>query len=136
MLVCKPCKSDSVVKNGILRSTQRYRCKVCKYNFIALDKPVKENLKAKRALAVLLYGLGKPSYSMLGKIFGLDRSLIYPWIKQAAAKLPYPTISNHIKEIEFDEMWHFVGRKKQKMEHQSLGSSYKKTSWLGYWKAR
>jgi len=114
MLVCKRCNSDTVVKNGLVRSTQRYRCKACNYNFIPLDKRIKENLKAKKALALLLYGLGKGSYSMLGKIFGVNRSLIYRWIKQAAAKLPYPAISNHIKEIEFDEMWHFVDRKKTK----------------------
>jgi insertion element IS1 protein InsB len=89
MLVCKRCNADTVVKNGLVRSTQRYRCKACHYNFIPLDKRIKENLKAKKALALLLYGLGKGSYSMLGKIFGVNRSLIYRWIKQAAAKLPF-----------------------------------------------
>jgi uncharacterized protein YpbB len=34
-------------------------------------------------------------------------------------KLPYPSINDQIKEIEFDEMWHFIGEKKQKMDHQS-----------------
>ena len=72
---------------------------------------MKENLKAKKALAVILYGLEKGSYSMLGKIFKINRSLVYRWIKEAAEQLPYPSISDHIEEIEFDEMSHFVGEK-------------------------
>jgi transposase len=136
MLVCKRWQSASIYRNGIARNVQRYRCKSCKYNFIQGDKGMKDSLKAKKALAVILYGLGKGSYNMLGKIFKVNRSLVYGWIKEAAHKLPYPTISDHIKEIEFDEMWHLVGEKKQEMDHQSLGSSYQKKSWMGYWQAR
>ena len=49
---------------------------------------------------------------MLGKIFGVDRSLTYRWIKEEAAKLSEPSVSGDIKEMEFDEMWHFIGSKK------------------------
>ena len=114
MLVCKRCQSGSIFRNGKARNVQRYRCKSCNYNFIEGDKRVKENLKAKKALALILYGLGKGSYNMLGKIFKVNRSLVYRWLKEAAEELPYPSISGHIKEIEFDEMWHFVGEKKTK----------------------
>ena len=120
MLVCKRCQSSSIYRNGIARNVQRYRCKTCKYNFIEGDKRIKGNLKAKKALVVILYGLGKGSYNMLGKLFKVNRSLVYRWIKEAASKLPYPSVSDPIKEIEFDEMWHFVGEKKQEMDHQSL----------------
>ena len=36
------------------------------------------------------------------------------WIKQASAEVKMPEITNDIKEIEFDEMWHFIGSKKTK----------------------
>ena len=72
------------------------------------DARKKESLKVKKALAVILYFLGKASFSFLAKLFGVSRSLTYRWIKEEAESLPEPIISNGIKEIEFDEMWHFT----------------------------
>lgn len=67
----------------------------------------------KKKIATLFYDLGKAFFHMLGKIFGVSRSVVaYRWIKQEAAKLPQPLVDNQIQEIEFDEMWHFVGSKK------------------------
>jgi len=34
--------------------------------------------------------------------------LIYRWIKKAGLALPEPSIAHDIKEIEFDEIWHFL----------------------------
>ena len=64
---------------------------------------------------MILYSLGKSSFGMLGRIFGHSRSLIYRWIVEEMAMLPEPQISGDIKEMEFDEMWHFIGSKKNKI---------------------
>ena len=109
---CKRCGSGQYVKHGFVRKKQRYRCKGCGYNFIEGDGRVNASLPVKKALAVILYSLGKASFGMLGKIFGHSRSLTYRWIVEEAAKLPEPAISSDIKEMEFDEMWHFIGSKK------------------------
>jgi len=79
---------------------------------------VKESVAVKKALAVILYSLGKASSGMLGKLFGHSRALTYRWIAAEAAKLPEPVVGNDIQEMEFDEMWHFIGSKKT-----SYGSS-------------
>jgi len=68
----------------------------------------------KKALAVILYSLGKASFNMLGKIFGHSPSLLYRWIVEEMAKLPEPAVAGDIKEMEFDEMWHFIGSKNTK----------------------
>lgn len=112
MIQCKRCKSEIAVKNGMVRGRQRYRCGACGYNFIEGDRRVKESLVAKKALAVILYSLNKSSFGMLGHIFGVSRSLTYRWIVEAAAKLPEPQAPGTIREMEFDEMWHFIGSKK------------------------
>lgn len=114
MIACKRCNSGEYVKNGKVRGHQRYRCKSCGYNFIEGDNRVNESLPAKKALAVLLYSLSKASFTMLGKLFGHSPSLIYGWINEAGAALLEPEISSDIKEIEFDEMWHFLKSKKTK----------------------
>ena len=36
------------------------------------------------------------------------------WIRAEAATLQVPEVSGAIREMEFDEMWHFIGSKKNK----------------------
>jgi IS1 family transposase/transposase-like protein len=112
---CKNCKSKKAVKNGEVRGKQRYKCKECGYNFVEGDGRTNEKIIALKALVILLYSLSKGSYNMLGKIFNRNRSLIYRWIKEAGLKFDEPDIDGEIKEIEFDEMWHFIGKKKRKL---------------------
>jgi len=114
MASCKRCGSEETVKNGVVRNKPRYKCKKCGCNFVIGDGRVKDALVAKKALAVMLYSLGKASFGMLGKIFGVSRSLTYRWIVQEANRLPEPIVPGDIREMEFDEMWHFIGSKKTK----------------------
>jgi len=112
MIKCKHCGSTKVVKNGFVRKKQRYFCKSCSRNFVIGDGRRKESVAIKKALCVILYSLGKASFGFLAKLFGVSRSLTYRWVKSEAESLPEPKVSNEIKEIEFDEMWHFIQSKK------------------------
>ena len=94
-----------ILKNGIARGELRYKCNEGNGRF-------KESLVVKKALAVILYSLGKASFGMLRKIFDVSRSLTYRWIKEAANKLPESAVSGEIRKVEFDEMWYFIGSKK------------------------
>ena len=112
MICCKSCRSEKTVKNGIVRKVQRYRCKGCGLSFVLGDRRIKESVVVKKALSVILYALGKASYGTLAQLFGCSRSLICRWIAKEAKKLSLPEIDSEIKEIEFDEMWHFIQAKK------------------------
>lgn len=114
MLNCKNCEEKQVVKNGIVRQQQRYRCKSCGYNFVLGDKRIKLDTAVKRAFAVILYALGKSSYGFIAKLFGVTPPAVQKWLKKEAEILKEPEISAEITEMEFDEMWHFVGSKKTK----------------------
>jgi transposase len=118
MTVCKSCGSERVVKSGIVRGKQRYKCRSCHYFFVEGDERTSEPIAALKALCVLFYSLGKSSYGMLGKIIERDRSLIYRWIRETGLNTKEPTVDGEIKEMEFDEMWHYIGCKKT-----SFGSS-------------
>jgi transposase len=112
---------------------QRYKCKDCGYNFVIGNAHSSPKKQAKKALVVILYALGKGSYTMLAKIFGVSNGTIHNWVVEAAKALPEPTVPDDIKEIEYDEMWHFVGKK-----NESCGLSRQLTErqvkWLlGYW---
>ena len=112
-MVCKKCNSRKVIKNGFVRGAQRYKCKKCGYNFIKGDKRVNQETSIKRAFAIILYSLGKASYGFIAKLFGVSSVAVYKWIKKEARIIDNPKIRSDIKEIEFDEMWHFVGSKKR-----------------------
>lgn len=113
-IVCKRCEGENITKNGFVHGVQRYRCKSCGCNFVPGDNRIKPNTAIKRAFAVLLYSQGKGSYGFIAKLFGVTRPAVLKWIRQAAAQLPEPQVPATIKEMEFDEMWHFIGEKKQK----------------------
>jgi transposase len=114
MICCKLCEGKAVVKNGKVRNSQRYKCKSCGYNFIEGDQRIKSDTALKRAFAVILYALGKSSYGFIARLFGVTPPAVQKWLKQEAALLDVPYISGEIKEMEFDEMWHFIGSKKTK----------------------
>jgi len=115
MIECKRCKSTKVVRNGFINNKQRYLCKECGYTFVEGDGRTNHKIKAMKALCVLLYSLCKASFNMLAKIFKTWPSVVYYWICQAGDALPEAKISDEIREIEFDEMWHFIQKKANKL---------------------
>jgi len=115
---CKNCGCSMVSRNGNVRGKQRYKCKECGFNFVAGDERTDEKTAALKALVIMLYSIGKCSYGMLGKIFGRNRSLIYRWIREAGLACEPVAVGGEVREIEFDEMWHFIQSKKT-----SFGSS-------------
>ena len=113
MLLCKRCSGQRFVKNGVVFGKQRYRCKDCNYRFREGDNRTNDKIIAKKALCVLLYSMAKGSFRMLGHILNTHHTLVYRWIREFGEALPEPVVSGDITEMEFDEMWHFIGQKKR-----------------------
>ena len=118
MIPCKNCQHTNTVKNGLIRGKQRYKCHACHYTFVVGDERHKPETELKKALSVILYSLGKSSFGFLAKLFGVSRTTPYYWIRDLAVKTEEPIIADDIREIDFDEMWHFIQSKKR-----SAGSS-------------
>jgi len=116
--VCKKCGGEHAVRNGVVGGRQRYRCKGCGCNFREGDGRTDERIAAKKALCVLLYAMAKGSFRMMGRILRTDHALVYRWIRAFGERLPDPEVPGDIAQMEFDEMWHFIGSKKR-----SFGSS-------------
>ena len=115
---CKSCGSERTIKSGVLGGKQRYQCKECGCNFREGDNRTNEKTAAKKALCVLLYAMAKGSFRMMGRILGIDHTLVYRWVRSFGESIPEPEVPGDITQMEFDEMWHFVGSKKT-----SFGSS-------------
>ena len=110
---CKKCSSKRAVKNGIVGGRQRYRCKDCGCNYREGDDRTNDKIAAKKALCVLLYAMAKGSYRMMGRLLNTDHTLIYRWVRSFGESLPEPEVPGDITQMEFDEMWHFIGSKKR-----------------------
>jgi transposase len=108
MIPCKRCMSRRVVRNGVVRGKQRYRCMDCKYNFIEGDDRVDQWLTVKKALALILFSLGSPSLRRLAHIFGVSESLIRSWVQDQKAKLPLREVHGEIKDMGFEQMRNFI----------------------------
>lgn len=109
---CKSCECEDVIKNGIVRGHQRYRCKSCRYNFTQTPKPgVPAALKS---LALVLYGLCGVSMNKIGKIFGVSNVAVLKWVRKEGEKIKAPSPQAQSSIVMLDELWHFVNGKKKK----------------------
>ena len=59
---------------------------------------------------MIFYRVGKASYRFIAKLFGVSPS---------SKTLDVPKIAGNIREIEFDEIPHFINSKKQMLDSQS-----------------
>ena len=112
MPTCKKCGSERTVKSGVVGGRQRYQCKECGCNFREGDRRTNEKVAAKKALCILLYAMAKGSFRMMGRILGIDHALVYRWVRAFGESLLEPEVPGDIREMEFDEMWHFIKSKK------------------------
>ena len=108
---CRFCGGERCVKNGNHRGSQRYKCKDCGKQFNEVLKGVPEGL---REQGILLYILGL-SMRTIADFIGVTPATVLYWVRNFALKVyekPKPTSGAVI--IELDEMWHFLGSKKNK----------------------
>jgi len=61
-----------------------------------------------------MYTKGKNSYRMIGEILKIDHTQVCKWIRAYGESMEEPKVSEAVEEIEFDEMWHYIGSKKTK----------------------
>jgi hypothetical protein len=92
-----------------MKGLQRYKCKVCSYQFTQQaprGKPVRDKILA---LTLYLSGL---SMNMTGQIVGVSAQSVMRWIRlfySQYAEVPAPI--GTVQEVEIDEMHHFLRKK-------------------------
>lgn len=113
---CPKCNSTYLVKNGFVRERQRRLCKKCGYNFTQTAPRGKPQIVKRLAVHMYLEGLG---FRSIGRILNVSNVAVLKWI-QAMADFLEPMrkklLGQHTEKavitcMEFDEMWHYVGKK-------------------------
>ena len=121
-LRCKRCGSEEHVKNGLMRTKQRYLCKGCGLNFT--DTPARGKPLALKVAAVLLYVSGL-SMNRTAKLLGVSTPSVMHWIEQFAKEHgPKPEPEGRAVVVELDEMWHYLKKDQQALDLEGLGSCF------------
>lgn len=111
---CKNCKrEDKQIKAGKTKAgSQMYKCNHCKKRYTPNLKE-RRNSKEIRKQAIKLYMEGN-SGRAVGRIVGISKNTCLYWIRNYAKEIePKNTANGRVNVIEMDELYNFVGRKKQ-----------------------
>lgn len=79
-MFCRKCRSDLLIKNGIVRGRQRYRCRACGFNFT--QEHSNGWPSSSKLLIVVSYCDGE-SISDLAEQSGATPASVFRWIEEA-----------------------------------------------------
>lgn len=129
---CPTCQTSRVLKNGHSRhGHQRYRCTACKRTFGQIDhRRVDESLK-QSALRHYAEGVGLRATE---RLVGPSHNSIMRWVRQeVAGKALAKMDAAQVQYVEADELWSYVGSKKQQFGSGglliALPAAYSDGSW-------
>lgn len=106
---CPKCNTEQVVKNGHHLGRQRYRCKVCGFQYTRVNPRGRPS--SEKAAAVLLYTMGL-SLNAIARIYLVSAQTVLRWVRNFAEKTYEKPEPREAVIVELDEMWHYLGSKK------------------------
>src|SRR6266702_7425293 len=130
------CSESHVVRNGSHRGRQRYCCRTCKTSFGETQGTPMYGLKteASEVAQALLIVMRRGSLRGAEEITGHKYETISAWLKRAAAHAEALTqvlaSDLHLSQVEIDEFWSFVQKKKAQLlsrTKESAGAAWSKT---------
>lgn len=108
---CKHCHSEEVVKSGVLRNKQRYKCKNCKRYYQENTTKKRANLRRQKEI-INLYLEGTPIRS-IARFLKISHTWVIKWIKKYSRQIKI-FLPLYVSDIEIDELYLFIGSKKKK----------------------
>lgn len=122
---CKHCHGNKLVKNGIIKGKQRYKCKLCGKQSRDGDKRIKHSAdKRIKVIRSYLEGVGIRSIERLENVCN---PLIIKWIRKFSKIIQHQLQSQEITEdmknitiLELDELFSYCQKKLQKSTYGLL----------------
>ena len=130
------CAQSRVVHNGSHRGRARYQCRSCKTYFGDTQGTPMYRLKtpAREVAQALLIVMRRGSLRAAEEITGHKYETISEWLKRAArhAEALTQVLANdlHLNQVEIDEFWSFVQKKRGQLTSrtkESAGAAWCKT---------
>src|SRR5438874_10138759 len=131
------CEQSHVVRNGSHRGRQRYCCRTCQTYFGDTQGTPMYGLKTSAAevAQALLIVMRRGSLRAAEEITGHKYETISGWLKRAAAHAEALTQvlagDLHLSQVEIDEFWSFVQKKRGQLSsrtRESAGAAWSKTA--------
>ena len=115
MKKCPHCHTSiRQVKNGLNRSgSQRVKCQVCHKRYTPRPKEQGYSHQV-RHQAVQLYVDGM-NFRRIARHLGVDHKSVMNWVKAHSDQLPQAPVPEDVNYAELDELFTFVGSKKQNL---------------------
>ena len=136
------CAHPHVMRNGSHRGRQRYCCRGCKTYFGETEGTPMYGLKtpASEVAQALLIVMRRGSLRAAEEITGHKYETISVWLKRAASHAAAITevLANdlHLSQVEIDEFWSFVQKKREQLSRptrESAGAVWSKTATAASW---
>lgn len=105
--ICPKCQQHNVIKSGIVKERQRFRCRDCNYYFTVkkLGKQI-DDYYVTKALQLYLEGL---SYREIERILGISHVTISSWIKKYnITRPPHSEFHTTYKVFKQNELLEFM----------------------------
>lgn len=85
-IACPKCQSQTLIKSGIIKDRQRFRCKECGYSFTVLKEGKSiDPYYVIKALQLFLEGV---SFREIERILGISHVSVMNWVKKYNIKAP------------------------------------------------
>lgn len=104
--ICPKCNSADVLKSGIIKGRQRYKCRACSYHFTV--EKLGKSINAYYVIKALQLYIEGVSLREIERLLGVSHVSVMNWVKKYEIKLPvyneyHPTykILNHKELMEF-----------------------------------
>lgn len=130
------CRESHVVRNGSHRGRQRYCCRTCQTYFGETQGTPLDGLKtpAAEVAQALLIVMRRGSLRAAEEITGHKYETISRWLQRAAnhaAAITQVLASDlHLSQVEIDEFWSFVQKKRGQLSsrtRENVGDAWFKT---------
>src|SRR5437588_8711908 len=136
------CTQSHVVRNGSHRGRQRYCCRTCKRYFGETQGTPMYDLKtpATEVAQALVVVMRRGSLRAAEEITGHKYETISAWLKRAASQAAALTQvlarDRHLNQVEIDEFWSFVQKKRGQLSSPmrgNAGDGWSKTGPVASW---
>jgi transposase len=121
MKKCPHCQNEeNQVKSGFNRSgSQRWKCQICNKRYTPQPKEQGYSNEL-RHQAVRLYIDGM-NYRRVARHLRVDHKSVINWVNAYAAQLEPASVPNDVNNAEMDELFTFIGSKKQSLPDDDSG---------------
>lgn len=85
-IACPKCKSEALIRSGVIKNRQRYKCKDCGYFFTVLKEG--KHIDPYYVIKALQLHLEGITYREIERILGISHVTIMNWVKKYNVKAP------------------------------------------------